>query len=84
MIYIAEPHRLCTDFFTWLSPFTQESVSLPVFEDDDLRQAKFAAFNEFRKELTKSDQWPSLCGMYLDVLNEIAGKRNEQQEEEMT
>ena len=84
MINIAEPHQLCTDFFTWLSPFTQESVSLPVREDDDLRQTKFAAFNVFRKELTKSDQWPSLCGMYLDVLDEIAGKRNEQQEEEKT
>ena len=84
MIYTAEPHQRCTDFFTWLSPFTQESVSLPIFEDDDLRQTKFAAFNVFRKELTKSDQWPSLCGMYLDGLDEIAGKRNEQQEEEKT
>ena len=84
MIYTAEPHRLCTDFFTWLSPFTQKSVSLPVHEDDDLRQTKFADFNVFRKELTKSDQWASLCGMYLGVLDEIAGKRNEQQEEEKT
>ena len=84
MIYTAEPHQLCTDFFTWLSPFTQESVSLPVHEDDDLRQTKFADFNVFRKELTKSDQWASLCGMYLGVLDEIAGKRNVQQEEEKT
>ena len=82
MILIAEPHQLCIDFFTWISPFTQESVSLLVPEDDDLRQSKFSDFNKFRKELTKSDQWPSLCGMYLDVLDEIAGKRNEQQEEE--
>ena len=84
MIYTAEPHQLCTDFFTWLSHFTQESVPLLVTEDDDLRQTKFANFNVFRKKLTKSDQWPSLCGMYLDVLDEIAGKRNEQQEEEKT
>ena len=76
MIYTAEPHQLCNDFFIWLSPFTQESVSLSVREDDDLRYTKFADFNKFRKELTKSDQWPSLCGMYLDVLDEIAGKRN--------
>ena len=77
MIYTAEPHQLCADFFTWLSPFTQESVSLPFYEDDDLKQTKFAAFNKFRRELTKSKQWSSLCGMYLDVLDEIAGKRSE-------
>jgi len=77
MINIAEPHQLCIDFFTWISPFTQESVSLTFREDDDLKQTKFAAFNEFRRELTKSDQWSSLCGMYLDVLDEIAGKRND-------
>ena len=84
MISIAEPHQLCIDFFTWISPFTQESISRPFREDDDLKQTKFAAFNEFRRELTKSDQWSSLCGIYLDVLDEIAGKRNEQQEEEKT
>ena len=78
MIYIAEPHQLCIDFFTWISPFTQESVSLPFSEDDDLKQTKFAAFNEFRRELNKSDQWSSLCGMYLNVLDEIAGKRNDE------
>ena len=77
MILIAEPHQLCIDFFTWISPFTQESVYLPFREDDDLKQTKFAAFNKFRRELTKSDQWSSLCGMYLDVLDEIAGKRND-------
>ena len=84
MIYIAEPHQLCIDFFTWISPFTQESVSLPFREDDDLKQTKFAAFNEFRRELTKSEQWSSLCGMYLDVLGEIAGKRNDKQQGEST
>ena len=77
MIHIAEPHQLCIDFFTCISAFTQESVSLPFSEDDDLKQTKFAAFNKFRRELTKSDQWSSLCGMYLDVLDEIAGKRND-------
>jgi len=76
MIHIAEPHHLCIDFFTWISPFTQESVSLPFREDYDLKQTKFAAFNKFRMELTKSEQWSSLCGMYLSVLDEIAGKRN--------
>ena len=77
MILIAEPHKLCIDFFTWISPFTQESISLPFHEDDDLKQTKFATFNKFRRKLTKSDQWSSLCGMYLDVLDEIAGKRND-------
>ena len=77
MIHIAEPHQLCIDFFTWISRFTQESVYLPFREDDDLKQTKFAAFNKFRRELTKSDQWSSLYGMYLDVLDEIAGKRND-------
>ena len=77
MIHIAEPHKLCIDFFTWISPFTQESVSLPFREDDDLKQTKFAAFNKFRRELPKSDQWSSLREMYLDVHDEIAGKRNE-------
>ena len=77
MIHIADPHQLCIDFFTWISPFTQESVSLPFREDDDLKQTKFAAFNKFRRELPKSDQWSSLREMYLDVHDEIAGKRNE-------
>jgi len=77
MIHVADPHQLCVDFFTWISPFTQESVSLPFREDDDLKQTKFAFFNEFRRELTKSDKWSSLCVTYLDVLDEIAGKRNE-------
>jgi len=74
MLYIAEPHQLCTDFFTWISPFTQESVYLPYREDDELKKAKFAGFNKFRSELTKSDQWSSICGVYLDVLDEIAEK----------
>ena len=77
MIHIAEPHQLCNDFFTWISPFTQESVSLPFREDDDLKQTKFAAFNKFRRELTKSEQWSSLCGIYLDVLDEIARGKND-------
>ena len=84
MIHIADPHQLCIDFFTWISPFTQESVSLPFREDDDLKQTKFAAFNKFRRELAKSEQWSSLCGMYLDVLDEIAGKRNDNQIGEST
>ena len=77
MIHIAEPHQLCIDFFTWISPFTQESVSLPFREDNDLKQTKFAAFNKFRRELTETEQWSSLCGMYLDVLDETVGKRND-------
>ena len=84
MILIAEPHQLCIDFFTWISPFTQESISLPLHEDDDLKQTKFSAFNEFRRALTKSDKWSSLCGMYLDVLDEIAGKRNDELKGEST
>ena len=84
MIHIADPHQLCIDFFTWISPFTQESVSLPFREDDDPKQTKFAAFNEFRRELTKSEQWSSLYRMYLDVLGEIAGKRNDKQRGEST
>ena len=78
MIHIAEPRQLCIDFFTWISPFTQESVSLPFREDDDQKQTKFAAFNKFRMELTKSEKWSALCGMYLDVLDEIAGKNNDE------
>jgi len=77
MIHIADPHQLCVDFFTWISPFTQESVSLPFRKDDDLKQTKFTVFNEFRRELNKSDKWSSFCWKYLDVLDEIAGKRNE-------
>ncbi len=78
MIHIADPHQLCIDFFTWISPFTQESASLPFHEDDELKQTKFSAFNKFRRELTKSDKWSALCVMYLDVLDEIAGKKNDE------
>ena len=77
MIHIANPHQLCIDFFTWISPFTQESASLPFGEDDDIKITKFSDFNKFRGKLINSKQWSSLCGMYLDVLDEIAKKRND-------
>ena len=78
MIHIADPHQLCVDFFTWISPFTQESVFLPFRKNDDQKQTKFAVFNEFRRELNKSEKWSSLCGKYMDVLDEIAGKKNDE------
>ncbi len=77
MIHIANPHQLCIDFFTWISPFTQESASLPFREDDNIKITKFSAFNKFRGKLINSEQWSSLCGMYLDVLDEITEKRND-------
>ena len=77
MIHIAEPHQLCIDFFTWISPFTQESASLPFREDDNIKITKFSAFNKFRGKLINSEQWSSLCRMYMDVLDEIAEKRND-------
>ena len=75
MIFIAEPHQLCIDFFTLISTFTQESVSLPYQEIKDLKITKFEAFKKFRSNLNKSDQWPVLSGIYLDVLDEIAGEK---------
>ena len=80
MIYTAEPHQLCIEFFTWISPFTQESVSLPFHEEVDFRQTKFHTFNKFRREMTKSDKWSSLYGMFLNVLEEIAIKNNDKQD----
>ena len=78
MIYNAEPHKLCIDFFTYISPFTQESVSLPYHDEFDQKQTEFGTFNKFQEELTKSDKWSSLCGMYMDVLDEIARGNNDQ------
>ena len=78
MIYNAEPHKLCIDFFTCISPFTQESVYLPYRDDFDQKQTKFGTFEKFQEELTKSDKWSSLCGMYMDLLDEIARKNNDQ------
>jgi hypothetical protein len=77
MIFIAEPRQLCVDFFTWISPFTQESVSLPLREDNDLIKTNNIALNKFHRELLKSDQWTSLCDMYLDVLFEISGSKSD-------
>ncbi|MBS1256265.1 MAG: hypothetical protein MAG581_02079 [Deltaproteobacteria bacterium] len=77
MIHRAEPHQICTDFFTWISPFTQESVFLPACEDADSQQTKFTAFNDFRKELIQTNKWNLLNEMYLNVLDELAEKRNE-------
>ncbi len=74
MLFIAEPYQLCMDFFTWISPFTQESVFLPSRENDDQKQTKFTNFNNFRIEMTTNDQWSSLYKMYMDVLDEISGK----------
>ena len=79
MIYIAEPHQVCIDFFTWISPFTQESVSLPYHEDDNLNTTKFSNLNKFIIEMTQSDDWSSLCKIYLDLLDVIAGKKNDRQ-----
>ncbi|MDC0188468.1 hypothetical protein OAJ61_01570 [bacterium] len=78
MIYNAEPHQLCIDFFTYISPFTQESVSLPYRDDFDQKQTVFGTFNKFQEELPQSDKWSALCGMYLDVLDEIARENNGQ------
>ena len=74
MLFIAEPYQLCMDFFTWISPFTQESVFLPSRENDDQKQTKFTNLNKFRIEMTTNDQWSSLYKMYMDVLDEISGK----------
>ena len=76
MIYIAEPFQICIDFFTWISPFTQESISFPFRENDDMRETKFSTFNKFRSELAKANHWASLSGIYLEVLDEIASKKN--------
>ena len=80
MIFLAEPHKLCINFFTWISPFTQESVYLPFHEDDGLKQTKYSTFDKFRSELNKSYDWSSLCGMYMEVIDEINGKRNDRKE----
>ena len=72
MIYNAEPHQLCIDFFTCISPFTQESVSLPYHDEFDQKQTEFATFNKFQEEMTKSEKWSSLSGIYMDLLDEIA------------
>ncbi len=72
MLYIAEPHELCMDFFSWISPFTQESVFLPYNEDIELTQTKFVTFNKFRMEINKNNKWSLLYDMYMDVLDEIA------------
>ena len=79
MIYIAEPHEICIDFFTLISTFTQENVSLS-HHGNDAKQTKFPTFNKFRSELTKTNQWSSLSKMYLDVLNEITRGNNDKQE----
>ncbi len=77
MIYNADPHKLCIDFFTCISPFTQESVSLPYCNDFDHKKTEFGTFNKFQEELTKSDKWSTLCGMYMDVLDEIIRGNND-------
>ena len=80
LLYNADPYQLCNDFFTWISPFTQESVCLPFHEDDGLKQTKYSTFDKFRSELNKSYDWSSLCGIYLEVIDEINGKRNDRKE----
>ena len=77
MIYNAEPHQLCIDFFTCISPFTQESVSLPYHDEFDQKQTEFGNFNKFQEEMTKSEKWSSLCGIYMDLLDEIARENND-------
>ena len=74
MIYNADPHQLCIDFFTCISPFTQESVSLPYCDDFYQKQTVFGTLNKFQEELTKSNKWSSLCGLYMDLLDEIDRK----------
>lgn len=75
MLFNAEPYQLCMDFFTWISPFTQESVFLPCHKNDDQKQTKFTNFDKFRTEMTTNDQWSSLYKMYMDVLDEISGEK---------
>ena len=77
MIYNAEPHKLCIDFFTCISPFTQESVSLPYHDEFDQKQTELGTFKKFQEEMTKSEKWSSLCGIYMDLLDEIARENND-------
>ena len=75
MLHRASPHALCADFFTWLSPFTQESVFLPVLATKDVLETKSATFESFRSQLLQSQEWGKLSGLYLKLLVELAGKK---------
>ena len=75
MLHRASPHALCADFFTWLSPFTQESVFLPVLATNDVLETKSATFESFRSQLLQSQEWEKLSGLYLKLLVELAGKK---------
>ena len=75
MLHRASPHELCTDFFTWLSPFTQESVFLPVPAKNDVLETKSATLESFRSQLLQSQEWEKLSGLYLKLLVELAGKK---------
>ena len=75
MLHRASPHELCTDFFTCLSPFTQESVFLPVPAKNDVLETKSETFGSFRNQLLQSQEWEKLSGLYLKLLVELAGKK---------
>jgi len=76
MLHRASPHALCAEFFTWLSPFTQESVFLPVLDTNDVLETKSATFVSFRSQLLQSQEWGKLSCLYLKLLVELDGKKS--------
>jgi len=77
MLHRASPHEICMDFFTYLSPFTQESVFLPVLTTKDVLKTKSETFGSFKSQLMQSQEWKKLSNFYLKLLVELAGKKTE-------
>ncbi len=76
VLHRASPHALCIDFFTCLSPFTQESVFLPVTATNNVLETKLETFGSFRSQLLKSQEWEKLSCLYLKLLVELAEKKD--------
>ena len=72
VLYRASPHALCTNFFTWLSPFTQKSVFLPVHATNGVLDTKSETLGFFKSQLLHSQEWGKLSGLYLKLLVELA------------
>ena len=75
ILHRVSPHAICTDFFTWLSPFTQESVFLPVPATNTVLDTKSETFESFRRQILQSQEWGELSGLYLKLLMELAGEK---------
>ncbi len=67
-LYLASPHKICTDIFTLFSPFTQESVFLPLHCKHQKTQLKNQETEKFIEKFVKFENGHEVAHIYIELL----------------